>query len=177
MELKFIVGYDFQSFEEYYKTLESLHSYYKIINESDVVCGELGPDEHTIIMQNESHLIVWLANDEIIGHAVWHEISTDVGRDGDPRDDIDRDILRELFGGMKDNIVELHELWLRPVYRGKGYGQEFFEFFERYIREQGFQGILYYTDNLSAISLCRKRDYKESFLTYSQWHIFAKTFD
>ena len=130
MKLNFILGYDFQSFADYYKTLESLHNYYKTLNQNDVVSGELGPDEQAIILQNPSHLIIWQCDDDIVGHAIWHETSTDEHRDGDPRDDVERDVLRELFGGMKDNIVELHELWLRPINRGKGYGQEFFEFFE-----------------------------------------------
>ena len=128
-------------------------------------------------MQNPSHLIIWLCDDEIVGHVIWHETSTDEHRDGAPRDDIERDVLRELFGGMKDNIVELHELWLRPINRGKGYGQEFFEYFEHYIREQMFQGILYYTDNPSAIYICRKRNYKETILANSQWHIFTLSFN
>jgi GNAT superfamily N-acetyltransferase len=78
---------------------------------------------------------------------------------------------------MNENIVELHELWLKPLHRGQGYGQEFFKFFEQFIREQGVSGILYYTNNPAAIKICRKRGYKEAFLSNSQWHIFALSFD
>jgi GNAT superfamily N-acetyltransferase len=173
----FLIGYEYDEFQRYYRTLDTLHNYYKSLELDDVIFGEIGPTLDTIIKQNQSHLIIWRVDEEIIGHAVWHETSTDEHRAGDSRDEIDCDIVRELFGGIKNNIVELHELWLRPVNRGKGYGQEFFEFFEQYIREQGFLGILYYTENPSAIHICRKRDYKEAFLTNSQWHIFSLNFE
>ena len=175
--MEFIVGYDYQAYFEYYRTLESLHNYYKSLDNAEVIFGEVGPTEDAIIKQDPAHLIIWRCEEEIVGHAVWHETSTDEYRDGDPRDDIERDILRELFRGTNINIVELHELWLRPIHRGKGYGQEFFEFFEKYIRDRSFQGILYYTDNPSAVHICRKREYKEAFLTNSQWHIFTLSFD
>jgi GNAT superfamily N-acetyltransferase len=177
MTLDFVVGYEYDEFQSYYRTLDILHNFYKSLELDDVILGEIGPTLDTIIKQNPAHLIIWRLEDEIVGHAVWHETSTDEHRKADPRDDIERDVLRELFGGMKDNIVELHELWLRPVNRGKRYGQKFFDFFEKFIREQGFQGILYYTDNPSAIHICRKRAFKEAFLTNSQWHIFALPFN
>jgi GNAT superfamily N-acetyltransferase len=171
------VGYDYQGFANYYGSLESLHDFYKTLSLDDVIYGEVGPTLDAILKQNSSHLIIWKCDNEIIGHAVWHETSTDEYRVGDPRDSEECDLLRDLYGGRNDKIVELHELWLRPVNRGKGYGQEFFEFFEQYIRDQGFQGILYYTDNPSAVHICRKREYKEAFLANSQWHIFTLSFD
>ena len=173
MTIDFVVGYEYDKFQRYYRILDTLHNYYKSLELDDVIFGEIGPTLDVIIKQNPSHLIIWRFDEEIVGHAVWHETSTDEHRKGDPRNEVESNFLRELFGGIKTNIVELHELWLRPVNRGKGYGQEFFEFFEQFIRKQGAQGILYYTENPSAISICRKRGYKEAF---SQWHVFALTF-
>lgn len=174
MTLEFIVGYDYQAFVEYYRTLESLHDYYKTLGLDDVEYGEVGSTLDAIIKQDPSHLIIWKCDNEIVGNAVWHETSTDEHRVGDPRDSEECDILRDLFGGKSDKIVELHELWLSPAHRGKGYGKEFFAFFEQYMREQEVKGILYYTENTNAIKICRKRGYKEAFLT---WHIFAISLD
>ena len=99
--------------------------------------------------------------------------TTDEHKEGDPRDREDREILRKFLGGKRDNIVELHEIWLRTKYRGKGYGKMFFEFFEKFIRKGGYDSIVYYTDNPAAIAICRKRGYKENYLTKENWHVFC----
>jgi GNAT superfamily N-acetyltransferase len=108
------------------------------------------------------NLIVWREDDEIIGHALWHESSTEEHRKGDPRDKEDRAILERLAGGKKD-VVELHEVWLDEKQRGKGYGKKFFPFFEDYIRRRGYDAIVYYAYHPAAVAICRQRGYKEEY--------------
>lgn len=170
------VGCDLEEYKEYYKTLDDLHNYFRTLGLTDVTFGELGSTEEEIIKRDPSHLIVWRENDEIIGHAVWHKASTDEHKEGDPRDREDREVLRELCGGKKDNIVELHEIWLRKKYRGKGYGKRFFEFFEKFIRKKGYDSIVYYADHPAAITLCRDRGWKEGFLEKINWYVFCLSF-
>jgi GNAT superfamily N-acetyltransferase len=131
--MRIVVGCDLAEYKRYYRTLDDLHNYFRTLGLTDVTFGELGSTEEGIIKRDPSHLIVWRENNIIIGHAVWHEASTDEHREGDPRDGEDKESLRELCGGKKDNIIEPHELWLRKKYRGKGYGKRFFEFFEDFI--------------------------------------------
>lgn len=171
--MKFVVGYDLEEYKRYYKTLNDLHDYFKTLGLADVKFGELGAVEEKIIKRDLSHLIVWREDNEIIGHAIWHETTTDEHKEGDPRDREDREILRKFLRGKKDNIIELHEIWLRTKYRGKGYGKMFFEFFENFIIKKGHDSIVYYTDNPAAIALCRKRGYKENYLTKENWHVFC----
>jgi len=169
--MKFVVGCDLEEFKRYYQTLNELHDYFKTLRLADVKFGQLGAIEEGIIKRDSSHLIVWKENNEIIGHAIWHPSNTDEHRIGDPRDEEDKKILRGLLGGKKD-FVELHEIWLRKKHRGKGYGKRFFEFFEDFVRKQGYDSIVYYTDNPAAIAICRKRGYKEDFLTKENWNVF-----
>lgn len=171
--MRFFVGCDLQEFRRYYETLDDLHEYFKTLGFADIKSGELGVQEEYWITTDPSHLIVWKENDEIIGHAIWHETSTDEHKSGDPRDEEDRAVLRRLLGGRKDDIVELHEIWLRKRKRGRGYGKKFFDFFEDFIKERGYGSIVYYTDNPTAIALCRQRGYKEEFLTRENWHVFC----
>ena len=119
--IEYVVGFDLEEYKKYYRTLDDLHNYYRSLELTDVTFGELGSTEEEIIKRDPSHLIVWRDKNEIIGHAVWHEASTDEHRIGDPRDREDREVLRKLCGGKKENIVELHEIWLRKKHRGKGY--------------------------------------------------------
>ena len=83
--------------------------------------------------------------------------------------------MRKLCGGKKGNIVELHEIWLRKKYRGKGYGSRFFEFFEGFIGKKGCDSIVYYADHPAAIAICRKREYKEGFLEKERMQVFCLT--
>lgn len=106
------------------------------------------------------NLIVWRKNDEVVGHAIWHESNTEEHREGDPREEEDREALRKLLGG-KEDFVELHEVWLLEEHRGKGYGEKFFEFFEEYMRSKGYDGIVFYAHHPAALAICRKRGYRE----------------
>ena len=108
------------------------------------------------------NLIVWREDDEIVGHAIWHESSASEHRKGDPRDRDDREILERLCGGKRD-FVELHEVWLDENYRGRGYGKQFFPFFEDYIRRKGYDAIVYYAYHPAALTVCRQRGYKEAY--------------
>lgn len=174
--MRIYVGCDLEEYKRYYRTLDDLHNYFKTRGLTDVTFGELGSTEEEIIKRDPSHLIVWRENNKIIGHAVWHEVSTDEHREGDPRDEEDREILRKLCGGKKDNVVELHELWLRKKYRGKGYGKRFFEYFEEFIRKKGFNSIVYYADHPAAIAICRNRGWQEGFLVKEKWYVFCLSF-
>ena len=171
--LDFSVGYEVEKFKEYYKTLDDLYEYYKTRGLRDSIIFELGEDERLHIERDNNHLIIWTDKGEIVGHNIWHETTTDEMTQGDTRDDDDRDTLRQLFGGEKDNLVELHELWLKTEHRGKGYGNQFFAFFEDFVSQNGFDGIVHYTDHPGVIALCRKRGYKEGFLEDSGWYVFA----
>lgn len=153
--MKFIVGCDPEEFKEYYRR----NGY-----AGELGTGELGTTEKKIVTKDPSHLIVWRENDKIIGHAIWHETNTEEHRKGDPRDKEDIDILEKLLGDKKD-FVELHEVWLMKEYRGKGYGKKFFEFFEEFIGNEGYDSMIYYAFHPAAIAICRKRGYKEDYLT------------
>jgi len=109
--------------------------------------------------QNPEQLIIWREDDEIVGHTIWHHCSTDEHQPGNPRDAADRAMLRELFGGKMD-IIELHEVWLKKEHRGKGYGAQFFAYFEELMRGKQQTEITYYAYNPAALAICRKRGYK-----------------
>jgi GNAT superfamily N-acetyltransferase len=170
--MRFIVGCDFEEFKRYYRHA-GLHNYYKAVGITDVVYGELGPTEERIIRKDPSHLIVWRENDKIVGDAIWHEESID-GFKKNPDDKEVAEALERLLGGGRE-FVELHEVWLEEKYRGKGYGKMFFEFFESFARKRGFDSVVYYTGNPAAMAICRKRGYKEDYLSFpkkEEWHVF-----
>jgi len=146
--VKFLVGCDFEEFRRY---LERIGLYKEE--------GELEKLE-TLLMNKLLNLIVWRENGEIIGHAIWHETNTEEHRKGDPRDKEDRETLERLLGAKKD-FVELHEVWLTEEHRGKGYGKRFFEFFEEYMRDKGYDRIVFYAHHPAALAICRKQRYKE----------------
>ncbi len=173
--MRFVVGYDWEAYKRYYTTLNELHAYYRKLNLGDVSyeVGVVGDAEAQIIKADSSHLIVWVDGDEVVGHTVWHETSTDEHHPGNPRDEDDRFNLRILFDGKRENLVELHEVWLRIEHRGKGFGKQFFMFFEKFIRERGFTGIVYYTENPAGIAICLQRGYREAELESKGWKIFA----
>ena len=83
--MEFIVGCDLEEFKRYYKTLRDLHNYYKTLGLQDVSVGELGVEEEYWVTKDPCHLIVWREGNEIVGHAIWHETSTDEHKKGDPR--------------------------------------------------------------------------------------------
>ena len=161
--MRFVVGCGLDEFKEYYKTNGFA---------GEQGTGELGITEEEIVTQDPAHVIVWRENNEIIGDAIWHETSTDEHRKGDPRDREYREILSKICGGKKDNIVELHEIWLRKKYRGKGYGKRFFEFFEEFIGKKGYDSIVYYADHPAALAICRKRGYTEDYLKSEGEYVF-----
>lgn len=165
--MEFVVGCDLEEFKEYYRRNEYA---------GEQGTGELGITEEKIVTQDPSHLIVWRKNNEIIGHALWHHTSTEEHRKGDARDKEDREILRELLGGKKDNTVELHEIWLRKEHRRKGYGNKFFEFFEESIKSRGYDSIVYYADHPAAVAICRNRGWREGFLANEKWYVFCRSF-
>lgn len=144
--MRIIVGCDMVEFRGYYKKAR----------------GELNAIEESIILGDPDHLIVWRDGPEIIGHAIWHESNTEEHREGAPRDTKDKELLEKLLGGKRD-FVELHELWLREEHRGKGYGKEFFKFFERLVAERGHDSIVYYANDPAALAICRERGYKEAY--------------
>jgi len=108
------------------------------------------------------NLIVFRENGEIIGHAIWHETTTEEHRKGDLRDKEDREILQRFLGQKKD-FVELHELWLTKEHRRKGFGKQFFDFFEKLIRDKGYDSLVFYAFAPAAIAICRQRGYKEAY--------------
>jgi len=165
--MRFVVGCELDEFKEYYKRNGFA---------GEQGTGELGITEEKIITQDPTHLIVWRENNEIIGDAIWHETSTDEHRKGVPREREDKEILRKLCGGKKDNIVELHEVWLKKEYRRKGFGKRFFEYFEEFIRRKGYDSIVYYADDPAAIAICRKRGWKEGLLAKENWYVFCLSF-
>ena len=161
--MKFVVGCELEEFKDYYKRNGFA---------GEQGTGELGITEEKIITQDPAHLIVWRENNEIIGDAIWHETSTEEHRKGVPRDREDREILRKFCGGKKDNLVELHEIWLIERHRGKGYGKRFFEFFEGFIRGKGYDSFVYYADHPAALAICRKRGYPEDYLESEGEYVF-----
>ncbi|MGD8565352.1 MAG: GNAT family N-acetyltransferase [Candidatus Bathyarchaeota archaeon] len=166
--MEFVVGCDLEEFKEYYRRNGF---------SGEQGTGELGITEEKVITEDPTHLIVWKENNEIIGDAIWHETSTDEHRQGSPRDREDKEILRKLCGGKKDNIVELHEVWLKKEFRGKGFGKRFFEYFEGFIRRKGYDSIVYYANDPAAIAICRKRGWKEDLLTKENWSVFCLSFN
>ena len=161
--MEITVGCDLEEFRDYYRTLELPYSRE----------GELGDTEAEITRQDPTHLIILREGVEILGHAIWHEASTEEHRRGDPRDAQDKELLRKLLGGRRD-LVELHELWIGKGHRGKGHGKTFFEFFEEFARSRGYDAIAYYADHPAAIAICRERGYEEGYLPAESWHVFAR---
>ena len=159
--MRFVVGCDFEEFKRYSKR--------------DGVRADLEVLK-ILLPKDSSCLIVWKENNEIIGHAIWHETNTEEHRKGDPRDKEDREILKKLLGGKKD-FVELHEVWLIEKHRGKGYGKRFFEFFEEFTKNKGYNSIVFYAFHPAAIAICRQRGYKEDYLKKEAEHVFYKQID
>jgi GNAT superfamily N-acetyltransferase len=171
--MRIVAGCKLEEFKKYYERLALDKEWRGTFGFTE----ELDTSWEKVLVENPDLLLVMRDNDGIMGHAIWHETSTDEHREGDPRDREDKEVLRKLFGGKKENIVELHEIWLRKKYRGKGYGKKFFEFFENSIRKKGYDSIVYYADHPAALAICRNRGWKEEFLTQEKWYVFCLSFN
>ena len=174
--MQIVVGCDVEVFKKYYRNSD-IHDYFKAVGVADAIFGELGPVEEAHIRRDPSHLIVLREGNEIIGHAIWHEECMDGF--SEPGDKEVREALEKLLRGRRD-FVELHEVWLENRYRGRGYGNKFFEFFEDSVRKKGCDSIVYFTGNPAAIAICRTRGYKEAMLSFPEkekWHVFCLPFN
>lgn len=167
--MRIVVGCDIGEFKRYYTQLARDKEWQGAFGFTE----ELDASWERVLVENPPLLFVFRENVKIIGHAIWHETGIDEHRKGGSRDRDDREILEKLCGGKGDRIVELHELWLRKRYRGKGYGKRFFEFFEDFIMEKKYDCIVYYADHPAAIAICRKRGWREGFLAEKNWHVFC----
>ena len=165
--MEIIVGYDFK------KNGYTLNELRKEFRET---FDDLYNTEEEIVKDDPSHLIVMIEDELILGWVIWHESNTREHSKGSPRDDEDIKILEDLANG-RYQIIEIHELWLKKAHRGKGYGKQFFEFFEKFITTKGYDKIVYYADNASAIGISRKRGYKESYYESQKWYTFFKVVD
>ena len=165
--MEIIVGYDFK------KKGYTLNELRREFREN---FDDLYDTEEEIVKDDPSHLIVMSEDKIILGWAIWHESNTREHSEGNPRDDEDIKILEDLANGRQE-IIELHELWLKEAHRGKGYGKQFFEFFEKFIITRGYNKIVYYADNASAIGISRKRGYKEKYYESQKWYTFYKVVD
>lgn len=58
--MEIVVGWDFEKFRQYY--IQTM--------------GKLGTIEEMIVKQDPRHLMIWKKNDQILGHAIWHEGNT-----------------------------------------------------------------------------------------------------
>lgn len=145
MRMEIHVGYDFEAFKQYYEAL----------------WGKLGETEKYYVKQDPSHLIVMTEENTIIGDIIWHKSSTREHIPGNPRDVEDTEIILKLLGKHCE-FVELHELWLMKEHRGKGYGKKLLDFFEAFMRTQGFKTVIYYAYHTAAIAICRTRGYDEA---------------
>jgi len=146
--VEFVVGCDFEEFKRYLKRIGLYKEEGQLDNLENFLNNKL------------FNLIVWRRDGEIVGHAIWHETNTEEHRKGDPRDKEDRKTLRKLLGGKQD-FVELHEVWLAEEHRGKGYGKQFFEFFEEFMIKKGYDRIVFYAHHPAALAICRRRGYRE----------------
>jgi len=162
--MEIIVGYDFKK-NGY--TLNELRKKFRETYE------DMYDTEEKIVNNDPSHLIVMIEDEIILGWAIWHESKTREHSKGSPRDDEDIKILEDLANGRQE-IIEIHELWLKKAHRGKGYGEQFFAFFEKFVISKGYDKIVYYANNESAIKLCRKRGYKEKYYESLKWYTFFK---
>ena len=165
--MKLEVSCDLKEFKEYYRKLAEDKEWQGTFGFTE----ELGTSWEKVLAENPSLLIVMREDNEIIGHLIWHESSTDEHRKNDPRDEEDKQILNKLAGG-KEDLVELHEVWLRQKYRGRGYGKQLFKFIEDFLTKRGYSSFVYYADHHAAIAICRKRGYKEDFMEKEKWHVF-----
>ena len=145
LTIEFMQGCEIEELEEYF-------------NRIGVALGEI---ERRLIKEKSERLIVWRENGVIIGHSIWHSSNTRFHPDGEPREEDDRDILENVLE-VRGDFIELHEIWLSNMARGKGYGKQFFDFFEDMVKQKGYRSIVYYADHPAALSICRSRGYREA---------------
>lgn len=143
--MRFEVGYDIKELREYWNRNGYDGNLDNLMN---------------VVVKDPSQLIVWRENDKIVGHAVWHESNTEEHRKDNPGDKEDRAALKKLLG-KKKGFVELHEWWLIETYRGKGYGNEFLDFFEAWMKNHGHSDLVFYADHPAALAAFRKHGYRE----------------
>ena len=166
--MELVVGCDLNRFKSYYEKTISAPDYRTTVGKIS------GTTELNYVAQDPSHVILWKEGDVILGHAIWHESNTDEHRKGVARDEDDRQMLRQLIGGRR-GFVELHEVWLGGEHRGKGYGEQFFQFFEKFVLSRGHDAIVYYAFDKAALTICRRRGYKEAYSVRpdgSTWSVF-----
>lgn len=56
-------------------------------------------------------------------------------------------------------LDEFKEYWSGNGY--DGHGEEFFRFFEAFMKSKGYDDIVFYACHTAALAICRKREYKE----------------
>lgn len=78
--MRIVVGCDLEEFKKYYKKLAEDKEWRGTFGWSK----ELGESWEKVLAEKPSLLIVMKENDEIIGHIVWHESSTEEHRKGEP---------------------------------------------------------------------------------------------
>ena len=122
---------------------------------------KLGQTERRLIAETPERLILWYYSDQIVGHAIWHSSNTKIHPDGEPRDPEEKKILEQELE-VEGDFIELHEIWLADEYRGRGFGSEFFKYFENVVTSKGFKVIVYYADDPTALNICLKRGYKKA---------------
>jgi GNAT superfamily N-acetyltransferase len=156
-------------FRRYHRN-SGIHKYLKSVGLTDSY-GENLDYMMNVVIKDPSQLIVWREKNKIVGHAVWHESNADEHRKGDPREKEDTEALKKLLG--EKEFVELHEIWLIEEYRGKGYGEMFHDFFEKFMKNKGYSDIVFYTHHPAAVATCHKHGYKEGgYLKGLKEHVF-----
>jgi len=143
--LRFDVGYDLKELREYWNRSGYDGNLDYLLN---------------VVIRDKTQLIVWKKDNRVVGHAIWHESNTKEHRKGVPRDKEDREALEKLLGKKKE-FVELHEWWLIKNCRGKGYGNEFLDFFEAYMKSKGYADLVFYGDHPAALAAFRRHGYRE----------------
>lgn len=130
-----------------------------------------------VVIRDTTQLIVWKENNKVVGHAIWHESNIKEHRKDAPRDKEDKEALERLLRKKKD-FIELHEWWLIEKYRGKGYGNEFLDFFETYMKSKGHVDLVFYADHPAALAAFRKHGYEEGeYLEGPKEYVFYPSLD
>jgi ribosomal protein S18 acetylase RimI-like enzyme len=62
---------------------------------------------------------------------------------------------------VEGKTLELHEICLIKECRGKGYGEMFHDFFEKFMKDKDYFDIVFYAEHPGAVAICRKHGYRE----------------